>query len=128
MLQEQATIEIRNASKEAVDFPATLFFSLGKPFKKQWAEEPTVKQVLPAPLAFCQSRGKIVLITSKEALLLNEVDEHQAVEHDRDVPPLQVLLRYTLDEFEKSVMLFFELLVKLLGNLFDIKSSPNARP
>ena len=70
-----------------------------------------------------QAVAQVVGVAVQEALLLDEVDEHQAVEHQRRVP-LQVGVSFdALDELEERRVFVFEPLVELLGDLVDVESS-----
>src|SRR5260370_31249645 len=57
----------------------------------------------------------------EEALSLDEVDKHQAVEHQRGVPLAVGLGGDTLDEFQEGGVLDLETIIEFLGDAFDIK-------
>jgi hypothetical protein len=74
----------------------------------------------------CQAVAKIVGVAVEEPFLLNEVDEHQPIEHQRRVP-LQIGLGLDpLDELEKRGMLGLKAVVELFGDLIDVERSPRA--
>ena len=57
-----------------------------KALEEQRQQEVAVEAVRPARLTGCQLVLQVVRVAVEEALLLDEVDEHQPVEHHRDVP------------------------------------------
>ena len=65
---------------------------------------------------------EVIRVIAQKALLLDEIDEHEAVEHDRGIPLEYLLVRNTLDEFEERIMLFLETVVESLGHFFGIKA------
>src|SRR6266567_8962751 len=72
--------------------------------------------------------GEIIWITVErawslcieEALSLDEVDKHQAVEHQRRVPLAVRLGADALDEFQEGGMLDLETIIEFPGDTFDI--------
>ena len=85
---------------------------------------------LPVPAAETQTIGEIVGIAIEparcfcvqKALALDEIDEHQAVEHDRGIP-LAISLRVNpTDEFQERSMFAFEAVIELLRDTLDIES------
>src|SRR6266699_1854827 len=76
-----------------------------------------------------QAVGEIIRITIKcarflcieEALSLDEVDKHQAVEHQRRVPLAVRLGADALDEFQEGGVLDLETIIEFPGDAFDIK-------
>src|SRR6266516_3807542 len=80
-------------------------------------------------LRHLQAVGEIVAVTVEragflcieEALSLDEVDKHQAVEHQRRVPLAVRLGGDPLDEFQEGSMLDLETIIELPGDAFDIK-------
>ncbi len=63
---------------------------------------------------------------SRKPLLLDEVDEHQPVEHHRGVPLAVVLDRDALDERQEAVVLLLEAVVELLRHPVDVEARPEA--
>lgn len=89
-----------------------------------------VKRILPILLLHhLQAVGEIIRVTVEyawslcieEALSLDEVDKHQAVEHQRGVPLAVRLGGDALDEFQEGSMLDLETIIEFLGDAFDIK-------
>ncbi len=57
----------------------------------------------------------------EQALFLNEIDEHEAVEHERGVP---LAVSFDTDALDKGVeggMFFLEAIVEFLGDFLDIE-------
>src|SRR5260370_38495015 len=102
MYIEQPTIEIGNLSEQAIEFwyMGALAQSFVKKFQQEVAVEGMELVFAPFLLHTLQSVGEIVGVTIQpawylcvqEALALDEIDEHQAVEHERGVP-LAISLR-----------------------------------
>ena len=67
--------------------------------------------------------AQVVDVTGEEAALLDEVDEHHAVEHQRSVPFTVSQFLDTLNEAKKVLMLVLETVVKAFGDLFDVEGS-----
>jgi hypothetical protein len=67
--------------------------------------------------------SKIVCIIVKKALLLDEIEEHQAVEEQRCIAFVCGGRRNALDAVEEVLALAFELLIKTSGNTLNINGS-----
>ena len=68
-----------------------------------------------------QAITKIVRIVVEKTPLLDKVDEHHPVQHERGVPfPISDVLN-AFDEFQKDVMLLLETFVELLSDFLDVK-------
>src|SRR6266446_2349035 len=89
-----------------------------------------MERVLPMLLLHhVQAVGEVVRITVEstwllcieEALPLDKVDEHQAVEHQRSIPLAISLRGDPLDEFQESGMFNFEALIEFLGDALYIE-------
>src|SRR6266566_2103688 len=89
-----------------------------------------MKCILPMLLLHhLQAVGEIIRVTVEcawslcieEALSLDEVDKHQAVEHQRRVPLAVGLGGDTLDEFQEGGVLDLETIIEFPGDAFDIK-------
>src|SRR6266487_5239638 len=80
-------------------------------------------------LRHSQVVGEIVVVTVEcagflcveEALSLDEVDKHQAVEHQRRVPLAVGLGGDTLDEFQEGGMLDLETIIEFPGDALHIE-------
>ena len=81
-----------------------------------------VEGILPSlATAAIEAVAKVVRVAVKEALALDEVDEHQAVEHDGGVPFLVALHGYPVNEAEEGGVFLFEHIVEALGNALDVE-------
>ena len=81
-------------------------------------------------LFLCAQRqpvAQVVAVAVEKALALDEIDEHQAVEHDRGIPLAVGALGDAVDELEKRRMLLLELVVEALGHALHVKGRPRAR-
>ena len=115
---EHAAVQIGNATVGLDEILCPPFGRLVEPVAEQVPEKAPVKRielVLAARLLHpCELVGQIVLVQVEEALLLNEVAEHKAVEHDRRVPLAIRIVLDALNAFHKLIMLLSEALVELL--------------
>ena len=68
--------------------------------------------------------AEVVAISVEEALLLNEVHEHQAVEHYGRVPLAVLLPGHAPDEVQEKVVLSLEPLVEPPCDSLDIERGP----
>ena len=62
-----------------------------------------------------------MLVAVQKALLLDEVDEHQTVEHQGGVPVAVALCRESLDELLEGGQLLAEAVVEALGDALDVQ-------
>ena len=67
-----------------------------------------------------QAIAEVVTVFVQKALLLDEVDEHHAVEHQRGVPLAAALVVDAVDEGLEGAELRLEALVEALGHLLDV--------
>ena len=72
-----------------------------------------------------QAVAQVVLVAIQEALHLDEIDEHQPVEHHRNVPALQVFVGDALQKLEESVVFGLEALVEALGDSLHVEAGPH---
>ena len=66
------------------------------------------------------------MVAVEEALALDEVDEHEPVQHHRGVPLLVLLDGNARDELEESGVLLAELVVEAFGNPLDVEGLTGA--
>src|ERR1700685_3181547 len=85
-----------------------------------------VKFVLSTSLAFGQFVCQVMLVIYKKALFLDEIDEHQAIEHYRRIPTLQLVIRDALCELQECIVLFLEEFVELLRDLLNVECRPHS--
>ena len=90
------------------------------------AQQENAVELLEAPAAalalyHAQTVAEVVGVTVQETLLLDEVDEHHAVEHEGGVPVPIALNVDAVDEAPKSGELGPEAFIEALGQLLDIE-------
>src|SRR5574344_2629743 len=97
---------------------------MDKKLQIERTEEFIFTPLLFAPFHFIT---KIIGLSIQETFFLNEIAEHQTVEHHRSVPLLvSVLFQIrdviinTRDKLGKGVVLFFETSIKVLGHLLTV--------
>ena len=122
---EQAAVEVRHLTQDRLEIRRALRGLLPQALVKQPEEEVAVKAqklVLPLPLQdHLEAVLKVPSIAIKESFLLNEIDEHQPVEHERGVP-LPVSIDWdALDELQEVGVFLLELVVELLGDLVAVE-------
>src|SRR5208337_5177858 len=115
---EQAAVEVGHLTQDRLEIRRALL--LPQAFVKEPEKKVTVKAqklVLPLPLQdHLEAVLKVPSIAIKESFLLNEIDEHQPVEHERGIP-LPVGIDWdALDELQEAGVFLLELVVELLGD------------
>ena len=81
------------------------------------------KELILAPrgLHHPQTVSEVVTITVQEPLLLDEVDEHEAVEHERRIPLAVALSLDPFNEAKKGVVLALESFVEAFGDALNVE-------
>ena len=72
-----------------------------------------------------QPVAQVVPVLVEEALLLNEVDEHHAIEHQGGVPVAVALGRDPFDEVPEDGQFSPEAFVEALGNFLNVEGLAN---
>ena len=122
--QEQAAVEVLDLAEQLAGLLRSFFFRLGEALKEEGLEEFRVIAVLAPRFRFGQLVAEVVLVAAVEKtgrLLLQEVDEHQAVQQDRGVPPPLPLVGDAANQLQEGDVLLLELAKELLGDLFDVQ-------
>ena len=70
-----------------------------------------------------QTVAQVIEVVVEEVALLDEVNEHHPVQHQRGVPFAVCEVLDARDEVQKSSMLFFEAVVEFFGDFIDIEGS-----
>ncbi len=129
---EEAAVEIRDLAEQLFQVAVQLAFvrGLAQAVVEQPQQEVAVERqefVLALGLANeLHAVAQVIGVAVEEAFLLDEVDEHQAVEHEGRVP-LQVGVGLdALDELEEGGVFGLEAFVELLGDLVDIERRAGA--
>ena len=118
---EDAAVKVGHISKQSFISSGAFVFRFCKSFKEKRAEKGSVVLVCAVFSTTQQICLEIVRVVIQEALLLDEIDEHQAVEYDGNVPALHLFIGNPIQELEKCVVFLFEVVVKSLGDLFNVK-------
>ena len=127
---KKAAVEVGDAAEQRGQFRGAVGFRQPQPLVEQFDKEDAVEAGEPAR-AMLASHGleavaQVVGVAVKEAALLDEVDEHHAIEHQRGVPLAVGQFFDALDKVEKGLMLHLETVVKTFGDLFDIEDGAHA--
>ena len=126
---EQAAVEIRHLAKQLRQFRGAVGLRLAQPLMEQLQEEQAVETdesalSLPLPHRF-ETITQVVHIVVEESTLLDEIDEHHPVQHQRGVPFAVGQVPDPLDEPQKGLMPLFEAVVEPPGDLLYVKGSPH---
>ena len=121
---EHAAVEIGNCAKQFFQFRRPLFPA--QAFVEQFDEEIAIEgiELVEAMLLTheIQPRAKIVAVVIQKSLVLDKIDKHQAVEHDRGIPFGVALDRDAVGEgLEERRVFFLELVVEFFGDALDIE-------
>src|SRR5213083_2378351 len=73
-----------------------------------------------------QLGAQVVVVFIKEALFLNEIDEHEPIEHERGVPLAIGFGLDTFDELEEGRMFGLKAVVEPLGDAIHVEGLPGA--
>ena len=71
-----------------------------------------------------QTVAQVLWVAVEKSLLLNEVNEHQPVQHDRDVPIFITGIADSLNELLKLVALLLKAIVESPGGSLNIEAGP----
>jgi len=78
-------------------------------------------------LASVQAIAEIIMVPIKKALALDEIDEHQAIEHDRRIPFAIGHFTDSVNEFQEGFTVCVKITVECLGDTLDVEAA-RARP
>ena len=122
---EQAAVEVGDATEQLRQRRIAVGLWLSQPFVEQPAQEQAVEAVELAAAFGLRHGGEaiaeVVRVVVQEAALLDKVDEHHAVQHQRGVPLAVGHVPDALDEAEKRLMLLLETVVEALGHLLHVE-------
>ncbi len=110
--KEQAAVEVRHVAEQFGDVRRAGF--LGKPFEEKRNEEVAVK-VFVFEVSASKFLAEIVRVIVKEVLFLNEVNEHQAGNHDGSIPLLEFAVGNACNGVEEGFLFFAEDVVEFFG-------------
>ena len=120
---EDAAVQVGHVAQQRAHFGRTLRRGQRKALEEERAEKIRVEVIHAPRLARRQFVKQIVRIILEKAFFLDEVDEHQPVEHRRDVPALHRFIRDAVKELGKGIALFLEAVVELLGGALHVEGS-----
>ena len=128
---EQAAVEKGDPAEEGSQIGRALSFRLPQTFVEQPQKEEAV-ELLEATAAavllhHLQAVAQVVDVLVEEALLLDEIDEHHAVEHEGGVPVAAALGGDALNELPEGCQLGPEPFVEVLGDLLHVQCGPDPR-
>jgi hypothetical protein len=123
---EEAAIQIRDAAQQVLEFlgPGLAAQALVEQPQQEVAVKRIELVLAFLLLATLEPVAEVVRIAVQEALPLDEIDEHQAVEHDGRIPLAVGGIINALDDLEETGVLFFELVVEPFGDVFHVESLP----
>ena len=127
---EQAAVEEGDPTDERGQIWGSLRLGLSEALVEQPQQEDAV-ELLEAPVAALvphsvEAVAEVVEVAVKEALLLDEVDEHHAVEHEGGVPVAVALGGYAVDEVAEGGQLRPEAVVEAPGDLLHVQRGADA--
>ena len=97
VLLEEAAVQVGDLAEQLVRGGGTLRLLPSKALKEERAEKISVIGIRLAVAALGELVAQIVLVSIQEALLLNEVKEHQPIDHDGGIPALHLLVWNALE-------------------------------
>ena len=122
---EQAAVKERDSAQQRGQVRGPVRLPPAEPLVEKTQQEDAVElleaSVAALALYHAQTVTEVVGVAVQEALLLNEVDEHHAVEHEGGVPVPVTLGGDALDEVSEGGQLSPEAFVEALGYLLDIE-------
>ena len=125
MTVEDAAVEVRHLAQQGDQLGRPFSFRQPQPFVKQAQQELAVETLeLVGAVLFLhhlQAVAEVVLVAIQEALLLDEVDEHQPVQHQGGVPVPVALFGDSGDELLEVGQLFAEPFIEALGYALDVQ-------
>src|SRR5438874_1388751 len=85
-----------------------------------------MREVSVFRFAGCEFVAQIIDVAAEESFFLDEVDEHQSVQHYRGIPALKLIVGNAVDELQKRGVFFLEAFIETLRDLLDIESRAGA--
>ena len=124
---KQAAVEIRDVAEQLFQIGRAIFAAFAEAFVEQAEQEVTVKcveLVLPVLLlATAEAVAEVIGIGVEEALALDEIDEHQAIEHDGRIPFGVGHLADAVNEVEEGFAVGVEVAIERFGDTLDVERS-----
>ena len=126
MALKNAAVEIRHLAEALVYRRGAFGFRFREAFKKERTEERAVEPVGAFGLTTVEVRAEIVGIAVKKPLLLDEVDKHQPIEHDRDIRLSCLYIGDAVEELKEGFVFLFEAFIKTFGDRCHVKGGTDA--
>ena len=127
---EQAAVEVRDVAEELFQVGRAVFAALAEAFVEQAEQEIAVEGVELVLalflLAAVEAVAEVIGVAVEEALALDEIDEHQAVEHDGGIPFAVGDLADAVNELEEGFAVGVEVAVERLGDALDVERGAGA--
>ena len=127
---EQAAVQIRDVAEQLFQIGRAVFAAFAEAFVEQAEQEITVERVELVLalflLATVEAVAEVIGVAVEKALALDEIDEHQAVEHDGRIPFAVGHLADAVNEFEEGFAVRVEVAVERLGDALDVERGPGA--
>jgi len=123
---EDAAVQIRHLAQQLVGGGGSVLGFSGEALEEQGAEEAGVEPVFALPLHPRELVPQVVGVAVEESFFLDEIDEHETVEHHGGVPTVHPFVGDAFDELEESRMLRLEPVVEAFGDALDIEAGTNA--
>src|SRR6266581_4025186 len=133
---EQPAVKIGHAAQQRLEF--WCMFPLAQPLMEELEQEVAVEGmelvVAPFLLHAFESAGEVVGIAIEltwcpciqETLALDEIDKHQAIEHERSIPLTIGLCCNSPNETQECGVFAFKPIVELLRHALDVESPCHA--
>jgi hypothetical protein len=122
---EETAVEVWDLADQGVEFLRSLIRLGAEALVEQTEQELAVEGpelvLALGGLELAQAVTEVVMVAVEQALLLDEVAEHQAVEHDRGVPVPVGNALDAIDELVECLVLCLEPLEELLRDPLDIE-------
>ncbi|OQB92162.1 MAG: hypothetical protein BWX84_01071 [Verrucomicrobia bacterium ADurb.Bin118] len=125
---KKTAIQVGDAAEQVLEFRRAGLAA--QPFMEQSQQEVAVERVKFIPPLFLLTAlepvAQVMRVPIQKAFALDEIDEHEAVEHDRTVPGAIRRHVNAFHEREETGMLLFELVVEAFGDALHIETFARA--
>ena len=122
---EQAAVQVGHPPQQVGQFRRPVLCGLAQPFVEQAQQEQPVEGLETVPavpgLQAVEAVAQVIDVAVEKAALLDEVDEHHAVEHQRGVPFAVGHSADAVDEAQEGAVFLLEAVVEAFGDLVDVE-------
>ena len=122
---EETTVEIGDVAEQFFEIWRAVLAAPAEALVEETKQEVAVKGVeLILPfflLAALEAMAEVVAVAVEKPLLLDEIDEHQAVEHDGRIPLAVGHFADAVDERKEGLPVRVEIAVKRLGDALEVE-------